>query len=349
MAMSGTPTLQRELERAAAVPLQRPGGRRFEWIYDAENLMVRDLSTGSTTHWSLQRRGESAMLECRGNAVDTLGIDEMAVAFEASFLHCPDARRLDLQTAAGSFDALLQSGLAARDESERICIVRDMFWQRSEYWRENACNRTLPLRYAFTQGRRHPLREPKPDGLLYTRSIPWLRATLSFRVVDPEGDIARFHRWMNDPAVDAFWQEAGDVGKHRAYLAAISSDPHVIGVVGCFDDDPFGYFEIYWAKEDRIAPFCDADDFDRGWHVLIGEPSFRGKPFVTAWLPSISHYLFLDDRRTQRIVIEPRSDNHKMIGNLVKGGYAIVKEFDFPHKRATLATLMRETFFHERL
>ena len=134
---------------------------------------------------------------------------------------------------------------------------------------------------------------------------------------------------MNDPVVAAAWREEGDLAKHRAYLQNIDGDPHVIALIASLDDRAFGYFEVYWAKEDRIAPFYDADDFDRGWHVLIGEPSFRGKPFVTAWLPSISHYLFLNDCRTQRIVIEPRSDNYKMIRNLGKCGYVNLKEFGF--------------------
>lgn len=32
---------------------------------------------------------------------------------------------------------------------------------------------------------------------------------------------------------------------------------------------------------------CETDPFDRGWHVLIGEKDYRGKPFITAWLPSL--------------------------------------------------------------
>jgi len=118
-----------------------------------------------------------------------------------------------------------------------------------------------------------------------------------------------------------------------------------MSLIGCLDDKPFGYFEVYWAKEDRIAPFCDAQDFDRGWHVCIGEHDCRGRPFVTAWMPAVSHYLFLDDTRTERIVIEPRVDNKKMISNLAKNGYTMVKEFDFPHKRAVLGILPRNRFF----
>ncbi|BBI49044.1 hypothetical protein HORIV_14650 [Vreelandella olivaria] len=69
-------------------------------------------------------------------------------------------------------------------------------------------------------------------------------------------------------------------------------------------------------QEDSIGAYYAADDFDRGWHVLIGEAAFRGQPYVAAWMPSISHYLFLDDCRTQRLVIEPRVDNAKMLRNL---------------------------------
>jgi hypothetical protein len=35
--------------------------------------------------------------------------------------------------------------------------------------------------------------------------------------------------------------------------------------------------------------------------------------------------------------------------NLARSGYALVKEFDFPHKRAVLGTLLRERFFAEHL
>jgi hypothetical protein len=38
-----------------------------------------------------------------------------------------------------------------------------------------------------------------------------------------------------------------------------------------------------------------------------------------------------------------------MIRNLARCGYANLKEFDFPHKRAMLSMLLRERFFEERL
>lgn len=223
-----------------------------------------------------------------------------------------------------------------------------MRWQLPSPWLA-AAREPFPLAYVQTGERRHPLRPPKPQGVVYTREIPWLARTLTLRTLDLEADLPLMHRWMNDPVVADFWQEEGDLAHQRAYLERIASDPHVTALIGSFDGDPFGYFEVYWASEDRIAPFCEAADYDRGWHVLVGEARYRGKPWLTAWMPSVSHYLFLDDCRTQRLVIEPRADNRKMRKSLARCGYTLVKEFDFPHKRAVLGVLPRERFFGEAL
>jgi RimJ/RimL family protein N-acetyltransferase len=115
----------------------------------------------------------------------------------------------------------------------------------------------------------------------------------------------------------------------------------------CFDGQPFGYFEIYWAKEDRIAPYYPADDYDRGVHMLVGEQRWRGPHRVAAWLPSLAHFMFLDDPRTRNVVAEPRADNAKMIGYMQQAGFCKLKEFDFPHKRAAMMLLSREVFFEQ--
>jgi RimJ/RimL family protein N-acetyltransferase len=223
-------------------------------------------------------------------------------------------------------------------------VSTELFWQQPKSWLVPPQPYPFPQTYVPSKGCRHLLRPPRRAGIVYQRHIPWLDRTLSFKTVDIEQYLERLNGWMNDSVVAASWREEGEPAKHRAYLQALSADPHLTALIANFDGEDFGYFEVYWATEDRIARFYDVDDFDRGWHVLIG-----GKPFVTAWLTSISHYLFLDDYRIQRVVIEPRSDNYKMLRNLGKCGYAHLKEFDFPHKRATLGMLLREPFFAEWL
>lgn len=321
----------------------------YHITYEAKTLRVMSNENGKVTIWHLYIQSTQLRLQWIDLSSVQPTVPELLAAVEASFASYPHEKKLFLFIPTRQFKELFDSGVLVRDEDNQVAVYVDLFWQQARIWRTSIITQVFPIRYVFSNGRRHPLRPPKPTGTVYQRYITWLDSTLIFRAVDQAADLGRFNRWMNDPVVAEFWQETGDFVKHHSYLAAIGADPHVINLIGCLDDEPFGYFEIYWAKENRISPYYDVDDFDRGWHVLIGEPHMRGKPFVTAWLPSISHYLFLDDDRTQRIVIEPRADNYKMIRNLVQCGYANTKEFDFPHKRAMLGMLSRERFFSEQL
>ena len=198
---------------------------------------------------------------------------------------------------------------------------------------------SYPQLMVMSPGKCHPLRPVKPCGEVYRRFDARLGAWVSLRTLDIEQDLARFNCWQNNPRVASFWQEEGSFEQHREYLSKLEADPHTLTLIGCFDDQPFAYFEAYWAKEDRIAPFYDAADYDRGIHMLVGEESHRGPHKVTSWLSALVHYLFLDDPRTQRVVAEPRADNAKMIGYMQDQGFHCEKEFDFPHKRAALMVL----------
>lgn len=341
-----------ELSARAAPLVSRPDDVGYLAIHDGHTLLLQTAAgeEGSPSRWKLYQQPSGQLrlewTDSRSGMPDT---EELLAALEASFTRYPGQHLLGLLAPVGQADQLFRSGVLLRGENNQLIVRAELFWQQPRIWLASPHPCAFPTFYTLSQGRRHPLRPPKPIGTVYRRHIPWLDRTLSFRVINIEHDLERFSHWMNDPVVANAWREEGDLVKHRAYLEGIAADPHAIGLIGCLNGEAFGYFEVYWAKEDRVAPFYDADDFDRGWHVLIGESRFRGKPFVTAWMPSLSHYLFLDDCRTQRIVIEPRSDNYKMIRSLAKCGYANLKEFDFPHKRAVLGMLLRERFFAEQL
>lgn len=257
---------------------------------------------------------------------------------EIAVTDLPEAVALDLS----------RSGALRQRDGAWICLP-DMLWQHEELWLADAGSNGYALSYTFAQGKRHPLRPPQPQGVVYARYVPWLDSVFSLRVATLEDDLQRLHGWMNDPRVAHFWQEAGDLAHHTRYLDALIQDPHMIPLAGCLDGTPFTHFEIYWAKENRIAPFYDAADHDRGWHGLVGDDRYRGKSYLMAWFPSILHFQFLDDARTQRVVGEPQSDHERQIANLERAGFAKIKEFDFPHKRALLVVLSRERFFAERL
>ena len=126
-------------------------------------------------------------------------------------------------------------------------------------------------------------------------------------------DTDLLHDWMNQPRVNAFWGCAGALSTQEEFLTKALNDRHSFPVIGCWDGKPFGYFEIYWVKEDalgRYVPGRDSSHYDRGFHALVGEQEFRGQHRAKVWMSALVHYCWLADYRTQRVLCEPRIDNH---------------------------------------
>ncbi|EKE70618.1 GNAT family N-acetyltransferase [Gallaecimonas xiamenensis] len=226
-------------------------------------------------------------------------------------------------------------------------LHRSTFYQWREPWLAETLLPLAPQQLTQTGGIRHPLRPRDPTGVLYQRFIPSLERQLTLRLVDINEDGERFHRWQNDPRVAAFWEYPFGRDALDQYLAERLADPHCTPLIGCFDGVPFGYFECYWVREDRLGPYCDAGLFDQGFHCLVGELDFLGRDNTQAWLNGLSHFLFLREPRCQTLFGEPRADNTAMLKYLQWTSWQKRHEFDFPHKRAALLSCDRESFFLE--
>ncbi|MHC5234265.1 GNAT family N-acetyltransferase [Brucella sp. LJL56] len=270
----------------------------------------------------------------------------LAALLDAVFLRFPDIPALTLPPAS----ALAPVSALALREAEGLAIVeRSVLRQLPLLWRKQAAHTPYPsFRSTLGPADRLPLlRPPRPSGVFYERWIPDLSKTVSFRPIDRRTDMDLFHGWMNQGRVSFFWELAQSPEALETYLLDQERDPHIFGVIANFDNEPTGYFEFYWAREDRLGPHYESEDFDRGWHGLIGNPRHLGRPKTLALFRSVTHYLFLDEPRTQRIVGEPRASHQKMLSYCADVGYDKVKEFDFPHKRAALVCCERDRFFKE--
>ncbi|KAJ5244310.1 hypothetical protein N7489_004406 [Penicillium chrysogenum] len=232
-----------------------------------------------------------------------------------------------------------------------------------------------PLQFTSTNGVRHPVR-PKPPHqgeVFYVRYIPSLSQYLSFRVAfvpmtaqgtdsrpgtpvstavtsvaqhltgDISSDLDTLHRWMNVPRVEAMWAEGGPKSVQEKFLLQTLTSRHSFPVIGCWDGKPFGYFEIYWVKEDRLGRLVDhVGNYDRGIHLLVGEQEFRGAHRVKVWLSALVHHCFVSDMRTESVLLEPRVDNIKLINYLQEAGFYKEGEVSFPHKHSAIMRIKRE-------
>ncbi len=306
---------------------------RLSLILEGQPLIGLRLERGAELHIHLQEPGQQSAARALWTACYWLFAKE------------PARQRLTWHLDSFPDEALRSGLLLATEHPGQYLCERTLFWQLAQPWLGESASVSYPQQMIISGGKRHPYRAPKPCGEVYRRFDARLGAWISLRTVEIDHDLALFNRWQNSPRVMSFWQESGSLEQHHEYLSKLEADPHPLTLIGCFDDEPFAYFEAYWAKEDRIAPFYDAGDYDRGIHMLVGEENHRGPHKVASWLSALVHYLFLDDPRTQRVVADPRADNARMISHLQNQCFHCEKEFDFPHKRAALMILGRERFF----
>ncbi|KAK3711132.1 hypothetical protein LTR37_009919 [Vermiconidia calcicola] len=158
-------------------------------------------------------------------------------------------------------------------------------------------------------------------------------------------DVELLHKWMNDPRVSHSWAEDGPMSHQKSFLQTNLGDRHSFPAIGCFDGKPFGYFELYWVKEDKLSQQVDGSsvgDWDRGIHCLVGEQELRGAHRVKVWLSALVHYCWLADLRTERVFMEPRVDNTLVKRYCEEAGFFKEGEIAFPHKQSNLLTIKRE-------
>ncbi|GEM74668.1 GNAT family N-acetyltransferase [Vibrio sagamiensis] len=268
--------------------------------------------------------------------------EELDLLFEQQ----PQLEALNIQNT----DHALVECLTSRLPIAGVKLNRYAFYQMPLFWHKHKVSTQFPkyLVQSDSRYRHHPLRPPMPQGCVYKRFDSKVQAEVSFRLIDTEKDLTIFTRWMNDPRVAEFWEQAWSEDQLLAFLLERLADDHIIPLIGEFNGQPFGYIEVYWVAEDRLSPYFDVQDFDRGIHLLVGEQTFRGPDYFNAWIKAISHYIFIDDVRTQRIVLEPRSDNQRLFNRILPMGFEKQFEFNFPHKRSALLMQNRDRFFKEQ-
>ncbi|WP_250029484.1 GNAT family N-acetyltransferase [Paractinoplanes maris] len=149
-------------------------------------------------------------------------------------------------------------------------------------------------------------------------------------------DAALVSRWMSEPHVERFWEQAWPARRWAqeitGQLGGDFSRPFLIS----YEEEPFAYVEIYRTPRDVVGLHYDADPYDLGLHLAIGDVTRTGKGLGRAMVRAIAHGLARADRRTRRLLADP-DERHAMARRMFVGaGFRLMSVSDLGHKRAAL-------------
>ncbi|WP_126663854.1 GNAT family N-acetyltransferase [Haloterrigena salifodinae] len=171
---------------------------------------------------------------------------------------------------------------------------------------------------------------------------------IGFRPVDLERDLGRLHAWLGSDHVKPYWQLDESLPEFRETLREKLADDHQTLYVGCLDHVPMSYWERYWAAEDDLSAYYDAEPADQGIHLLIGPPEYLGEGYATPLFRAMMALEF-SHPETDRVVAEPDARNDAVLAVLEQCGCELRRQFEFAEeeKTATLVVCTRERFERE--
>ncbi|WP_328395644.1 acetyltransferase [Streptomyces sp. NBC_00390] len=187
-----------------------------------------------------------------------------------------------------------------------------------------------------------PAGEEDSSGDLLDNLADWAPVTTSvglFQLVPVriDRDLSLLTRWMNDPAVAAFWELAGPESVTAAHLRAqLDGDGRSIPCLGLLDGTPMSYFEIYRADLDPLARHYPARPHDTGIHLLIGGVADRGRGIGSTVLKAAADLVLESRSRCARVIAEPDLRNTPSVSAFLSAGFRFFAEVDLPDKRAAL-------------
>ncbi|KAJ5630586.1 uncharacterized protein N7484_010686 [Penicillium longicatenatum] len=309
-----------------------------------------------------QRPQQGPLSICSWDSTGVITVNHIWLILYTIFTIEPELETFRLQLYGPGSDAIsedLRLSMVALNSDGCSVVFRSSFWQgcasplsSRSIWTSSANNTVPHLHYVTTSTatirRSHPLRPPKSTSgsIAYSRYIPSLDKVFSLVIIDHQDPthVEFFHqsRRTSSPASDLGMQ--GDsLEEDYEYLRRKNEDAHTIGLLGQFDGTLFGYFEVFWAKEDPLGVASDASDFDRGLNASIGYSSFKSRRWLQACWSSLLHYIFLDEHRTENI-IGNGVWGHELLGD---ASFELLEDemVQLPHQRIHLTRYSRELFF----
>jgi RimJ/RimL family protein N-acetyltransferase len=175
--------------------------------------------------------------------------------------------------------------------------------------------------------------------------IPMNNHNYGLKQVRYPDDLPLLYQWMHNDHVVPQWQLNKPKLELHVFFEKMLADDHQRLYLITLDDQPVGYAEIYECSRDRIARYYDAEKYDMGIHLLLGEPNILGRGHFCPVMSLLADFIFRHIPEVEKVIGEPSSEVSIFRYSAKKLGYTEQKKVHLPEKIASLYFWPRDSFY----
>ena len=187
----------------------------------------------------------------------------------------------------------------------------------------------------------HESRPGHEPRLLFSKEVPEIYGTISFRSLNLKEDLAMIHEWVQKHYAQEYWQMTGPFSQFYANYQCMELNPYSHSFIGLLDEQVICQFDVYSVIADELREHISYEDHDCGFHLLMS-PIKNPIPGLTVCIVKAFLGYYFSFTEAQRMYAEPDVNNEKSIILLERCGFEKIKTVQMSYKTAHVYCLERQ-------
>ena|ERR1700733_7052585 len=182
-----------------------------------------------------------------------------------------------------------------------------------------------------------------PGEILFSKFIPSINKTISFRSFDLEKEVELIHFWVNEPYALPYWQLPGPKQRIFDLYYSIQRNSNAHSYIGLLDGSPICQFDVYRILADEVKQYIMADFDDCGFHLLMA-PNRMPIPGLSFHICSTFLEYYFSFPEATRMFAEPDIHNIRSNALLKRLNFNFIESIQLSYKIANLYSLTKNQF-----
>lgn len=175
-------------------------------------------------------------------------------------------------------------------------------------------------------------------GILFSKFVPELNNTVSFRSLDLKNDLEAIYVWVHMLYARDYWQMTGPYSQLFAQYQCIASNPFCHSFAGLLGEQLICQLDLYSIQIDELKSHIPCSQNDCGFRLLMAPNQTPISGLTLQILKTFLEYFF-SFAESGKMFAEPDVRNAKSIALLERCGFQRLQTITMTYKTAHIYCL----------